>query len=110
MAREAGRSSSPGAQGWGEGLRRLGRSDDAGAGSGHRRDLASLAVRDGAGGQFLHLRRSDSPPLKKGLRVEPQICGVLQQLRDNSPSGPRARATLDLFTPWRNLFREPYNY
>jgi hypothetical protein len=49
MAREAGRSSSSGAQGWGEGLRRLDRSDDAGAGSGHGRDLASLAVRDGAG-------------------------------------------------------------
>jgi hypothetical protein len=58
LAQEAGCSSSPGTPVWREGLRGLGRCHDSGARSGYRRNLASVAVRDCVGHEFLHLCRS----------------------------------------------------
>ncbi len=58
MASEAGCGSTPGVQSRREGVRGLGRSDAPSARSDHRSDLASIPIRNGAGSEFLHLRRS----------------------------------------------------
>ena len=49
LAQEAGCGSAPGTQARREGFRRLGGCHDSPTRSGYRRDLASFAVRDGAG-------------------------------------------------------------
>ena len=74
VAREAGCSPSPGAQAWREGFRRLGRCNDSSARSGYRRSLASIAVRDGAGREFLHLCRSHPGPAVERLDQRSHSC------------------------------------
>src|SRR5713226_205823 len=74
VAQEAGCSSSPGTPAWREGFRRLGRCHDSGARSGYRRSLASVAVRDGAGREFLHLRGSYPRPAVDRLDQRSHSC------------------------------------
>src|SRR5208282_2028670 len=73
-AQEAGCSSSPGTPTWREGIRGLGRRHDSGARSGYRSSLASVAVRDGAGREFLHLCRSHPGPAVGCLDQRSHAC------------------------------------
>ena len=74
VARKAGCGSAPGTPARREGFRGLGRCNDSGTRSGYRRNLASVAVRDGAGHEFLHLCRSHPGPAVDGLDQRSHAC------------------------------------